>query len=252
MQFRVGSQRIAVNVADAAALEAALRQRFAAGQGFSLATLNLDHLVKLRGNAAFGAAYEAQDLVTADGNPIVWMAALAGQPVTLMPGSDLVVPMCRIAAEMGVKVGLVGSTQSSLDRAGEVLAAKVPGLQVVAAIAPPMGFDPAGPVADGILAQLQAAGAGLCFVALGAPKQELFAAHGRGVVPGMGFAGVGASLDFLAGTQVRAPNWMRAIAMEWVWRLICEPRRLGPRYFQSALILPGHMLRSLGMRLRRA
>lgn len=251
MDFSVAGARIVVNVPDSAALIDAVRARLRAGEGFALATINLDHLVKLRSDAAFRAAYQAQDLVVADGNPIVWLSLLAGRPVRLVPGSDMVMPLARIAALEGVKVGFVGSTSESLAAAGEALQAAVPGLEIAARIAPPMGFDPQGPGAEAVFEELRAAGARMVFVALGAPKQEMLAARGRSLAPQIGFASIGAGLDFLSGRQVRAPKWVRAIAMEWAWRLLASPGRLGPRYAKCAAILPGHSWHALLSRLRR-
>jgi len=248
MRFEAGGQAITVNIPDLPALEAEITRRWQTGQGFALATLNLDHLAKLPGSAPFRQAYDAQDLVTADGNPIVWMARLAGRPVTLLPGSDLILPLARLAVGQGVTLGMVGSTPDSLARAAAALSAAVPGLRVVAQIAPPMGFDPDGAAADAVLDHLQAAGVRLCFLALGAPKQEILAARGRRRAPRIGFASIGAGLDFLSGTQRRAPAWVRRIAMEWVWRMLRNPRRLALRYGRAALILPGHVMRSLSLR----
>ena len=94
---------------------------------------------------------------------------------------------------------------------------------------------------DEILAELAASGARLCFLALGAPKQEILAARGHGLLPQVGFVSIGAGLDFIAGAQVRAPVWVRRIAMEWAWRMLGNPRRLAKRYAQCALVLPGLM-----------
>lgn len=71
---------------------------FQTRRGFALATVNLDHLVKMRSSPAFLKAYAAQDFVVADGRPIVWLSQLAQRPVALMPGSDMVLPLCRWAA----------------------------------------------------------------------------------------------------------------------------------------------------------
>ncbi len=243
-----GEATIEVNVADAAALEAEVARRLAGGTGFALATLNLDHLVKLRESPGFRAAYAAQDLVTADGNPIVWMSRLARRPVALLPGSDLVDPLARIAARAGAPVGLVGSTAHSLEGAADALTHRVPGLVIAARIAPPMGFDPDSPAADAVLDELRARGVRLCFLALGAPKQEMLAARGRVRTPEIGFASIGAGLDFLSGQQTRAPRWVRRIAMEWLFRMLGDPQRLARRYALSALILPGHALRALRQR----
>lgn len=248
MKFRTGNGEIAVNIATRHALEAEVTDRFASGRGFAMATLNLDHLVKLAVDPGFRAAYQKQDFVVADGNPIVWLARLARQPVSLLPGSDLVIPLAMWAAAAGQTVALVGSTEDSLRRAAEALKQAVPGLGVASTIAPPFGFDPEGLGADTILAEVAQSGAALCFIALGAPKQELFAARGRAVAPGVGFASIGAGLDFLSGSQVRAPLWVRKLALEWLWRLLSQPRRMFLRYAQCFHILPGHTIRALRQR----
>lgn len=233
-----------VNMASRGALLAEVEARFGRGEGFALATLNLDHVVKLGRSEPFRAAYAAQDLVVADGNPVVWLSRLAGRPVELVPGSELVAPLSALAARLDVPVALLGSTQDTLDRAAERLARDHPGLRVVARIAPPMGFDPEGPAAETCFAELEAAGARLCFLALGAPKQEIFAARGRQRLPGCGFASVGAGIDFIAGKQKRAPRWVRAMAMEWLWRAAGNPKRLARRYLECGLILPDLTVRA--------
>ncbi|GAB1360924.1 hypothetical protein MASR1M32_01600 [Rhodobacter sp.] len=204
--------------------------------------------MKLGRDRSFLAAYAAQDFVVADGNPIVWLSQLARRPVQLVPGSDLVLPLVRAAAAAGRPLSLLGSTEAALQGAMEQFQTSVPGLQAGLLIAPPMGFDPEGPAAQEMLAQLQALGPGLCLIALGAPKQERLAALGRKVAPSVGFASVGAGVDFVAGTQTRAPAWVRAIAMEWLWRALSSPRRLVPRYAACAAILPGQAVQALRLR----
>lgn len=241
MQFFVGSERITVNMTSLSQVQDAVLDRLSTGRGFALATLNLDHLAKLAESPAFRAAYAAQDLITADGNPIVWMGDLARQSLDLLPGSDLILPLTRLAVQAGVAVGLLGSTDESLALAAQALLQAVPGVRIVAQIAPPMGFDPNSADADAMLDQLDAANVRLCYLALGAPKQEILAARGRLRTPKIGFASIGAGLDFLSGQQVRAPYWVRRLALEWLWRMQSDPRRLMGRYWRAALVLPGHM-----------
>lgn len=252
MDFHINNHTIAVNVPTWAALEARVAERLAQRKGFALATINLDHLVKLKNSTTFCEAYAAQDFVVADGNPIVWISRLAGRPVSLVPGSEAILPLARIAARQGVGLGLFGSTQPVLQAAKAYLEREVRDLKVVSCIAPPMGFDPHSEDAKALLQEMQNDGVGLCFLALGAPKQEMLAAQGRDTVPSMGFVSIGAGLDFFAGTQKRAPVWVRRIAMEWLWRMLGNPRRLVGRYMQCFAILPGQMMRALKLRLRRA
>lgn len=250
VQFRMADQVIRVNVADRDALLARVADRLRARQGFALATINLDHLVKLHRSPQFRAAYSAQDMVVADGRPVIWLSRLARRPVQLLPGSDLVIPLAGLAAQTGRSVGLVGSTDAALQAAAHALRRAVPGLDVACCLAPPMGFDPDGPAAADLLADLAQRGIGLCFLALGAPKQERLAARGRLLAPGVGFASVGAGLDFLAGTQLRAPPWLRRMALEWLWRALQDPPRMVPRYAACAALLP--QLAVDALRLRRS
>jgi exopolysaccharide biosynthesis WecB/TagA/CpsF family protein len=208
------------------------------GSGFSIVTLNLDHVVKLREDAAFRAAYAAHSHVTADGHPIVWLERLAGRRAERVAGSDLVLPLARIAAEAGAPVAFLGSTSESLAGAEAELSRRVPGLRVALQIAPPHGFDPASETAGEVISALGRSDARLCFVALGAPRQELFAARAQVALPHMGFASVGAGLDFLSGHQVRAPAVLQALALEWLWRLARDPGRMTPRYARCGALLP--------------
>jgi N-acetylglucosaminyldiphosphoundecaprenol N-acetyl-beta-D-mannosaminyltransferase len=250
VEFRYGETVLQVNVARKSALLDRVAARLAAREGFALATINLDHLVKLARSPEFRKAYTSHDMIVADGHPIVWLSKLAGRPVARMPGSDLVLPLARLAAEAGVPVALIGSTEQALDEAATALSKATPGLTIAARIAPDFGFEPEGAQARGILQDIAASGAGLCFLALGAPKQEVFAAFARTSLPAVGFVSIGAGLDFLAGQQNRAPRWMQQMALEWVWRMFSDPKRLVPRYLRCGLVLPGHMLAAIRQRLR--
>ncbi|MCU0906247.1 MAG: WecB/TagA/CpsF family glycosyltransferase [Rhodobacteraceae bacterium] len=239
---------VRVSAARRADLLADLRERMLARRGFTVATLNLDHVVKLRADARFRAAYAAHSHVTADGNPIVWLSRVAGRPVELVPGSDLIDPVAALAAAARVPVALLGSTEEALRAARDALVSRHPGLEVVLTLSPPMGFDPTGPAADQAIAEVRASGARLCFLALGAPKQEVLAARASAALPEVGFLSIGAGLDFLAGRQRRAPSVMRALALEWLWRLAGNPRRLAARYAACAAVLPGLTLTALRAR----
>lgn len=227
------------------ALLAAISADLEAQRGFSVATLNMDHLVKLRQDRAFRDAYLQHSYVVADGRPIGWLARLAGRKIEMAPGSELIEPLCAMAAQMGVSVAFVGSTAETLETAAIKQEAAHPGLKVVTRIAPPFGFDPEGHDVTEIADQLAQDNAGLCFLALGAPKQELLAVRLQSLAPRCGFVSVGAGIDFIAGRQTRAPLWVRKIAMEWLWRLLSNPARLTRRYAACFAILPSVTLQAL-------
>lgn len=240
---------VSVNVPSRTALLKDLRARMSEGRGFRLATLNLDHVVKLRNSPEFLQAYLQHSHITADGNPIVWLSRVAGQPLELLTGSDLVRPIAALAAELGTPVAFFGSSDFALEGASDHLTRHYPDLKIVAQIAPPMGFDPQGAEAQAYVEDLRASGAGVCFVALGAPKQEAFSAFAGAQLPQVGFLSIGAGLDFLAGHQTRAPRLVRRLALEWLWRLGQDPGRLLGRYAACFAILPYLMVRALKTRM---
>lgn len=208
------------------------------GGGFSVVTLNLDHLVKLRRNDDFRRAYAAARIVTADGAPVAALARLQNRTIERTAGADLLVPLVEAAAEAGIALYLYGSRDDVLARAGRALASRCEGrLDIVGSSSPGANFDPTGPEADAAIARIKASGARLVLLALGAPKQEVLAA--RAVAQGVdaGFVCIGAALDFIVGAQVRAPGFMQRHGLEWLWRLATNPRRLGARYAQCALLL---------------
>lgn len=223
-------------------------RRLRDGRGFALATINLDHLVKLGRDAGFRDAYARHDIVVADGHPIAWLSRIAGTPVGLAPGSDMVMPLVRLAAACGRPTVLVGSSLCALKGASAELARGVPGVSIPLVVSPSFGVDPEGAESREILERVAALGPCLCLVALGAPRQEKFAAQGRSLAPLAGFASIGAGIDFVAGVQTRAPFLVRRLALEWMWRLILSPRRLGRRYLACAAILPVELVAALRQR----
>lgn len=243
-----GAPKVHLNVSSKSSLLADLEDCLRQDRGFSVVTLNLDHVVKFRDQPQFAAAYASMSHVTADGNPIVWLSRLAGEHVELVPGSELVAPVSELAAKTSVPIALVGSTEASLDAAGDALTSQYPGLKVAAKISPKMGFDPSSPEADASIATLKESGAKVAFLALGAPKQELLAQRIAAADPSIGTLSIGAGLDFVSGHQTRAPAWVRSLALEWMWRLLQSPGRFWRRYRDCLAILPRLTVGALSIR----
>lgn len=231
-----------------AAMIAAAKKR----ESFSAVTLNVDHLVKLRRNPAFNKAYQAARFVTADGAPVAWLARRSDTRVRRTTGADLVVPLAQAAADARIPIYLFGTTNEVLAKAGRYLAAQTNGtLDIAGSAAPPQGFNPESSAADQALDAIVASGAKLCFLALGAPKQEILAARAveRGIQ--VGFISIGAALDFLAGAQIRAPKFLQNHGLEWSWRLMTNPWRLAPRYASCAFVLADILVRDVSGLTRR-
>ncbi len=214
------------------ALDAVLTQ-LATRRSFTLFTLNLDHVVKLRGSAEFRGCYERADLVSADGWPIVWYFRKQGVALERTTGADLVLPLCERVAATGIPIFIVGPQEHVQKRAIAALRERFPGLNVAGADASIIAPENAAAM-DDLAGRVRASGARLCFICLGAPKQELVADALKKRCAGVGFLCVGAALDFIAGAVKRAPRWVQSLGMEWGWRLTSDPLRLAPRYWRCA------------------
>jgi len=238
-------QQVRINLATMDETVARLADDAQKGKGFTIFTLNLDHLVKLRFDKLFRAAYLRARYVTADGWPVVWLGRRKGAALERTTGADLVEPLCKEAARRGVPVYFFGSSERSLQDAATCLTSRFPGLEIVGKEAPEYGFSPTSIEADQAIARISQSGAGLCFIALGAPKQELFADRAFGKCSSVGYLCIGAALDFLGGHQQRAPLWMQKTGTEWFYRLAMNPRRLIGRYARSALVFAEIVARHL-------
>lgn len=216
-----------------------------AGRGSTVFTINLDHLARLRRDAEFREVYRRARWVSADGMPVVMLARAGGAEIERVTGADLVEPLCEAAARSRVPVFFFGASDEVLAVVVDRLRRKCPDLIVAGVEAPAMGFDPRGAEAAAAVKRIVASGAGICFVALGAPKQELFADGAMETSDGITWLGVGAAFDFLAGRRRRAPRILQMLSLEWAWRALQEPRRLIPRYFDDAVWLIGYVGRLL-------
>lgn len=201
------------------------------GKGGSVFTPNVDHVVQFVENARLRTAYEAASLSLADGMPIVWASRLLGRPLPeKVSGSDLVVPLLERAAKLGWGVFLLGGGQGVPESAKERLLGSMRALRIVGTMSPRIDMDEPPERRASIIEAVRAAKADIVLVGFGAPKQELFIAEAQDMLRPAVLLGVGASIDFLAGTVARAPRWMSKSGLEWAYRLGREPRRLWRRY----------------------
>nr|BFF27471.1 hypothetical protein GCM10025732_54360 [Glycomyces mayteni] len=162
-----------------------------AGRGGQIVTPNVDIVAAARRSRALRAVVNAADLVTADGAPLVWASRVAGTPLPeRVAGSDLVWSLAEAAARRGLRVALLGGTPDAAarptERAAEILETRYPGLKVVGAWCPPMGFDRDDAHWSALTQRLAAAAPDLVYVGLGFPKQEHVIVRLRATAPGRG------------------------------------------------------------------
>ena len=216
-----------------------------AGRGGWMITSNLDHLRRAGRDEAFAAMLRDADLLVADGMPLVWASRLSGDPLPeRVAGSTLSAALAAAAAGRGRSLFLLGGNPGVADAAASALRAEHPEISIVGTHCPPVGFEHDPAAATALREALRGSGADLVYVALGSPKQERLIAELRaeGLLPGAWWIGVGISLSFLCGDVERAPAWVQAAGLEWVHRLMQEPRRLARRYLVDGLPFAAKLL----------
>jgi N-acetylglucosaminyldiphosphoundecaprenol N-acetyl-beta-D-mannosaminyltransferase len=188
-------------------------------------------------------------MVTPDGMPLVWFSRLAGKThMERVCGSDLMRKMTAVSSRRGYRQFYYGGGEGVADRLREALVHEHPTLKVVGTLCPP--FRALTPQEDqAAVDAINAERPDIVWVGLSTPKQELWMASHLGRVDAPVMVGVGAAFDFLAGTKHQAPLWMQRNGLEWLFRLLSEPRRLWRRY---AYIVPGFPILVAGELLRRA
>ncbi len=206
-------------------------QALARRSGGWLVTANVDFVRRAVSDPEVLALYTGADLILADGVPLLWAARLMGQPVPeRVAGSDLVWLLAERAAREGRSLYLLGGEGRAAERAAERLVQRWPDLRIAGWWSPRIPRPPGPAIIERIRAELEQQRPDLIYVAFGSPKQELVIEALRPYFPGAWMMGCGISLSFIAGDVRRAPLWMQRLGLEWVHRLVQEPRRLAGRY----------------------
>jgi N-acetylglucosaminyldiphosphoundecaprenol N-acetyl-beta-D-mannosaminyltransferase len=163
--------------------------------------------------------------------PLVWMARRLGVRGDRVPGPDLMLAVMDRGRARGARHYLYGGAPGVAEALERRLLADLPGLRVAGVFSPP--FTPLAKLLDADLARIQAAAPDYVWVGLGAPKQEYWVEEARDRLQAAGILAVGAAFDFHSGSKRRAPRWMQRTGLEWLYRLISEPRRLWRRYLAT-------------------
>jgi N-acetylglucosaminyldiphosphoundecaprenol N-acetyl-beta-D-mannosaminyltransferase len=207
-------------------------------------TVNLDFLSIAQRDDEFRQTLNEADLAVPDGMPLVWFSRLQGDALTeRVTGVALVDACCRMAHAENRPVFLLGAGPGVAAIAAERLTERFPGLRV-AAYSPPVGPIDRRENAR-ILRTIRAAQPGFVFVALGAPRQDLWIRENLRRLDAQVAMGVGCVLDVLAGSVHRAPPWMQQLGLEWAFRLVHEPSRLWRRYLLNDSRMFGKLLLDL-------
>ena len=187
----------------------------------------------------YQAIVNAADMVTSDGMPLVWGLRLLGaKRASRVYGPDLTPLVCERAAAEGIPVGFYGSTEKVLSSMVARLRESYPALRVAYQHSPPFRPLSSEEIAQEI-ADIRKSGAKIIFVGLGCPKQERWMHERRGEIDAV-MLGVGAAFDYVAKTKAQAPDWVQRLGLEWLFRMVTEPRRLWRRYLYHNPRFVGH------------
>jgi exopolysaccharide biosynthesis WecB/TagA/CpsF family protein len=192
------------------------------------------------------------DMITPDGQPVRWALNLLHRAKLRdrVYGPDLTLALCKKAADEGVPIYLYGGRPEVVEKMRDNLMRRFPGLRIAGYESPP--FRALTPEEDEQMVQrINGSGAGIVFIGLGCPKQDLFAYEHRDRIQAVQVC-VGAAFDFHAGVLPQAPTWMQRRGLEWLYRLMREPRRLWRRYLVTNTIFLAKLFAAMCRPARRA
>jgi N-acetylglucosaminyldiphosphoundecaprenol N-acetyl-beta-D-mannosaminyltransferase len=207
-------------------------------------TPNVNLTMLQKRNPAFRRILNSSSLCLVDGKPIYWASRWFNVDLPeVVTGSDLVPAIFSThqatRSDQKLNVYLLGAGEGVARRAAEKIMADNPSVRVCGVYSPPFGFENNPDECKTICQNIRDSEASLLIIGLGAPKQELWAnkhLEHTGVKVAIC---AGATIDFMAGEKARAPVWMRKVGLEWLFRMLSEPKRLVGRYVHDGLALPG-------------
>jgi N-acetylglucosaminyldiphosphoundecaprenol N-acetyl-beta-D-mannosaminyltransferase len=198
-------------------------------QSCYICVANVHMVMEAYDDSQFCQIVNEADMVTPDGMPLVWVMRLLGEKnQTRVYGPTLTLHVARAAAEHGLALGLYGGTPAANQGLANQLRELYPQLRIVYQYSPP--FRPLTQEEDEqVVQEINASGARILLVGLGCPKQERWMAAHKGRISAV-MLGVGAAFDIHSGQKPQAPAWMQKMGLEWLFRLITDPKRLWRRY----------------------
>ncbi len=209
-------------------------------------TPNVQHAMVFQENAAFREAYANASLVIADGWPLVASSHLFGTPLPeRVTGSSLLPGLFDASApDQPRSVFLLGAAPGIGEKAAHEIHERWRHVRVVGTYSPPLGFERDDAENRRILERLAETRPDILVVGLGAPKQELWTYRFRHEIQAKVALCLGGTIDFMAGVTKRAPMWVQKAHLEWFHRAISNPRRLGRRYAEHAVLFPALVART--------
>ena len=212
----------------------------------SVTCLNPHSFVVASRDRLFAHAIKSSDLVIPDGIGVVWASAILQNPVPeRVAGYEFFMEMTRsLTKDGGARYFFLGSSPQVLDRIAARLSRDFPSVTIAGSYSPPYADDFSPQENQKMLRAIATANADILWVGMTAPKQEKWIAAHREQIGNLTTVAIGAVFDFYAGTKARGPDWIRAAGLEWLPRLLREPKRLWRRNFVSTPLFILHVLKA--------
>ena len=205
----------------------------------NIITPNCDHIVQIEKNPELKPVWDGAELLLADGHPLLWFAKWYKTPLKeKINGSSFTPELCRRAAEKGYRVFLLGAAPGVAQTAAENLKKAYPGIRIAGTFSPPYGFEKDPEEVKKVNTMLRESNADILILGLGSPKQEIYSYNNMQQYQIPVTINAGATIDFLAGNKKRAPKWMVDNGLEWLYRTLQEPKRVGKRVLTDLNIFP--------------
>jgi glycosyltransferase, WecB/TagA/CpsF family len=209
-----------------------------------IVAVNVDVVIKLEKDDYLKKITNEADLTLVDGKPLIWISKWHKNPVKAkISGSDLVPELCKIASEKGYSIFIVGGKEGIADKAKKNLEKDLPQIKVVGMYSPPFGFEKNYEELNKINKMISSFHPDIVIACFGCPKQEKWIYENYKKYDAIISICAGATVDFLAGNVTRAPKWMREWGLEWMYRLLQEPKRLFKRYLVDDVKIIGLILK---------
>ena len=190
---------------------------------------NVHMVVEAHLHSTVASAVNKADWAITDGMPLVWaIKSLYGLKQDRVAGMDMILSLLDRAEKENISIFFYGCTPDVLQRVRQFCLHNFPSIKIAGTISPPFRALTNEEEKD-VIETINNSGAGLVFVALGCPKQELWMEHMKHRIQAV-MLGIGGALPMLIGEKKRAPKWIQRIGFEWLFRLVQEPRRLFKRY----------------------
>lgn len=194
--------------------------------------INVDVVIKIEKDSYLKRISDEADLTLVDGKPLIWIAKLHKKPVKeKISGSDLVPKLCKVAANKGYSVFIIGGAEGVARKAQKNLERDYPGIKIVGTYSPPLGFEKDRVELNRINNTISLVHPDILISCFGCPKQEKWVYEYYEKCGATVSICAGATVDFMSGNIKRAPKWISQCGFEWFYRFLQEPKRLFRRYF---------------------